>query len=121
MVKVFSNGVYRNGVIDMIAVKILIDVLEKSYDVPSEHIGSRNKSRRYSMARAMFVRLMRDTFKLSFTSIAPVIGRTKQDATYLYKLHDKFYVLNYEGYKWDFHEIATEFKGRYYNEAGRNA
>ena len=113
---------YKYGALDSMAVQILYDVLEQVYGVDKDAIRSYSRQSKDQMARAMVARLVRDTFKVSYDTIGDLLGgRNKCNALRLNRMHNKYYALNYHGYRWDFLEIAEEFKGRYYDETSRDS
>jgi hypothetical protein len=115
-----SSIMYRNKVVDMNAVNILHDVLSEEYNTSPETLHGMDKRRRTIMARAMACTLLRDTFKISFREVGRLLSKNRSTAARLYQFHQRYYSLNYQGYRWDFLSIATEFKGRYYSETNRN-
>jgi hypothetical protein len=110
---------YRNNDLNLKALRMAIDVISKMYEVDEDSIFSRSRRAKHVAARAMMVKILRDTLKVSYSAIAEAIGRHKSQTMRIYKLHDKYYCLNYHGYKWDFIDISTEFSGRYFSENGR--
>jgi hypothetical protein len=114
------SKMYRSKEIDMTAIDILHDVLTREYGTSPTVLSGVCKRKRIIMAEAMASALLRDTFKLSFVQIGKLLGRHHSTAGKLYRSHSRYYALNYQGYRWDFHDVATEFKGKYYNETNRN-
>ena len=113
---------YKYGVLNSMAIQILYDVLEQSYGVDKNTICGYSRQSKSLMARAMVAHLIRNTFKVSYDTIGDLLGgRNKCNALRLNRMHKKYYALNYHGYRWDFLEIAEEFKGRYCNETSRDS
>jgi hypothetical protein len=108
---------YKQKKIDAMAIKIIYDVLNQAFGTNENAICGHTRKSKDVIARAMIARMLRDTFQVSYDTIGDLLGgRNKTNALRLCQLHDRYYALNYHGYRWDFIEIVEEFKGRYYNE-----
>jgi hypothetical protein len=118
------STVYKNQVLDESKKHVfdmLLDTVSNMYKVDKDDIFSPRKTRKHVMARAMVVKLMRDTLNLSYRSIAHWMRKERTNVQDLYHRHNKYYCLNTNGYRWDFLDISEEFTGRYHYENTRNA
>jgi transcription initiation factor TFIIIB Brf1 subunit/transcription initiation factor TFIIB len=111
----------RNHDLDEDTWNMVLNTITESYGMDKKYIFARTRSPKHIMARAMLVKLLRDTLMVSYRVIAERIQRDKRNIARMYRAHDRYYCLNYYGYRWDFLEISTEFTGRYYHENGRKA